>query len=363
MLHALFKILLHGSLAVSLVQASSVAPDNALLQVEDESQLSFIQEIIDHDILMVPSGKEQTPALAPLMNNHEAGLQFGNDALSSLLKPTLNNDDIIIQIGDELQILLQEDDEFQFRGPVDDSGYVTLNYVGEIQAAYLSINEFKARLEQILLDSFYKKVTLTVSIPKQALGHVFVYGAVQEPGAIKLSGAGKISIPQTLAAVGGLTAWSDPNRAYIIRSNQGQDETNEPEPIDIRKSFNNFSKDEAMYLFAGDELFIPGINQSDSSQLLTNAPQEVIVVGQVNKPGMQKFAPGEDATLMRAILKAGGLNRFAQGSEVKLIRYQDEERSVQKVNASNIIEKGFLEDDVQLSTGDMIIVPQKFINF
>jgi len=286
---------------------------------------------------------------------------FVSHTQASTRNPALGDENTIIRIGDELQILLLEDEDFKFRGAVDDSGFITLNYVGDIQAADRSIRALKTNLERILLDKLYKKVTLSVSITKQAPGFVHVYGAVQQPGAIQLTSAGRISIPQTLAAVEGLTTWSDPQRAYILRANQGKEQTNEP--IDIRQSFSNISKDDATYLYAGDELYIPGINQNDDSQLLTTAPREVIVVGQVNLPGIQLFAPGEEATLMRAIFKAGGLNKFAQGSEVKLIRYQGEERSVQVVDASKIVEKGFLEDDIKLNSGDMIIVPQKFINF
>ena len=40
-----------------------------------------------------------------------------------------------------------------------------------------------------------------------------------------------------------------------------------------------------------------------------------------------------------------------------------DERYVQIIDATVIIEKGYLEKDVKLNTGDMIIVPQKIINF
>jgi protein involved in polysaccharide export with SLBB domain len=267
----------------------------------------------------------------------------------------------IIEVGDELQILLKEDAEFQFRGLVEGSGNITLNYVGEIDAINYTLNEFKAHLKKKLLEDFYNEVTLSVSITKQAATDVFVYGAVQEPGAIQLPDSGRISIQQTLAAVKGLTTWADPEQSYILRANQSDSQTKEP--IDIQATFNRVLKKNIVYLYAGDELYIPGLNQDDKNQLLTTAPREVIIVGQINAPGIQFFAPGEDATLMRAIFKAGGMTQFAQGNEVKLIRYRDNERTTQVVNINRVIEKGYLEEDVDLYSGDMIIVPQKFINF
>lgn len=275
--------------------------------------------------------------------------------------------DTIIEIGDELQILLKEDNNFQFRGPVDNSGNITLIYVGEIGAADFTLNEFKKNLKKLLLEQYYNKVTLSVSITKQVATDVYVYGAVQEPGPIEVSRAGRISIQQALASVGGLTAWAAPKESYILRAtkNDGQSK----EPIDIQATLSQsprknllLSKEGAVYLYAGDELYIPGLNQDNDSELLTTTPREVIVVGQVNSPGIQFFAPGEEATLMRAIFKAGGMTPFAQGNKIKLIRYQDKDRTVQIVNIDRVIEKGYLEEDVKVDSGDMVIVPQRFIN-
>ncbi len=273
----------------------------------------------------------------------------------------LTDQKVLIDIGDELQILLKEDAEFKFRGFVDDSGNITLDYVGEVSAAGYTISEFETLLKKILLDGFYNKVTLSVSVTKQASRYVFVYGAVQEPGAIEIPSSGRISIQQTLAAVKGLSMWADPQSAYILRANQRETQTKEY--IDIQASLTRLLKKNLVYLYGGDELYIPSLNQDDDSELLTTAPWEIIVVGQVRAPGIQLFAPGEDATLMRAIFKAGGMTQFAQGNEVKLIRYQGEDRTIQIVNINRVIDKGYLNEDVDLKPGDMIIVPQKFINF
>jgi protein involved in polysaccharide export with SLBB domain len=289
------------------------------------------------------------------------GMSLFNLTQVSLASPEQIKQNTVIEIGDELQIFLQEDAGFQFRGLVDDSGNITLNYVGEVDAANYTLAEFEANLKKKLLENFYNNVTLSVNITKQAATDLYVYGAVQEPGAIELTGSGRISIQQTLAAVKGLTTWADPERSYILRANQSDRQAKEP--IDIQATLNRTLKKNIVYLYAGDELYIPSQNQDDENQLITTAPREVIVVGQVNTPGIQFFAPGEDATLMRAIFKAGGMTQFAQGNEVKLIRYRDNKRTIQVINISRVIEKGYLEEDIDLYSGDMIIIPQKFINF
>ena len=297
-----------------------------------------------------------------------SGILLFNPNLTFSDSPEKINQNTVIEIGDELKILLEQDAEFTFRGPVDASGNITLPYVGEVGAASFTLSEFKNNLEKILLEQFYKEVTLSVSIIKQGATHVYVYGAVQEPGAIEVSGAGRISLLQALAAVKGLTAWANPKESYILRADENDGQSKES--IDIQSVLSRLSqkglvlsKEGLVYLYAGDELYVPGLNQNDNSELLTTTPREVIVVGQVNAPGIQLFAPGEEATLMRAIFKCGGMTQFAQGNKVKLIRYEEEGRSVQIVDINRVIEKGYLEEDVDLNSGDMIIVPQKFVNF
>jgi polysaccharide export outer membrane protein len=108
---------------------------------------------------------------------------------------------------------------------------------------------------------------------------------------------------------------------------------------------------------------VPGIDGS-TQQVMTTDESEVIVVGEVNAPGIILFAPGEQRTVMRAIFKSGGFTKFAKSKEVRLIRYgKDGSRSEQTINVSAVIDDGFLDQDVDLLPGDMLIVPQKMLNF
>ena len=269
--------------------------------------------------------------------------------------------DTTINSGDTIQVSLKEDPQFSFRGIVEDSGDISLPYLGSARVAGLTTAEIEASIETELLADYYQTATLNVSLVKQASGQVYVYGAVSEPGVITLPPSGQYSIPQILAAVNGLTTWSDPERAYVIQQTATGDQIRTD--VNIRAQILAPDPEDNIYLKNGDELYVPGQNQTDSSELLSSAPREVIIVGQINNPGIQTFAPGEDATLMRAIFKAGGLTKFAQDTKVKLIRYQGNHRTVEILNAEEIIVEGFLDKDVTLYSGDMIIVPQKLVNF
>ena len=69
-------------------------------------------------------------------------------------------------------------------------------------------------------------------------------------------------------------------------------------------------------------------------------------------------------TLLRAVFKAGSFTRFAKKDKVRLIRYgQAGTREVTVVDVERIVDEGFLDEDVELQAGDMIIVDEKRINF
>jgi polysaccharide export outer membrane protein len=94
-----------------------------------------------------------------------------------------------------------------------------------------------------------------------------------------------------------------------------------------------------------------------------DAGADIYVVGEVNRPGIISFAPGEPRTLLRAIFRAGGCTAFAKRKAVRLVRTGDGGRVEREVNLRRITEDGHIEDDLKLQSGDMIIVPQKFFKF
>ena len=264
----------------------------------------------------------------------------------------------LIELGDTLQISLKEDASFHFQGPVGEGGQIDVPYLGERVVAGRSIESVQQELEQALEVDLYWDATVSVRILGHAPASIYVYGAVKEPGLVEMPNLEQLSISQVLATVKGLTTWADLENAYIIRkSPQGAEEKI---PVNIRERLLEPAGEPVLQSY--DQLFIPGLNGSGEGSLLSSDPMEVIVVGQVGAPGVIKFAPGEGATLMRAVFKAGGLTRFAKGDAIRLVRYSGKQRSVELVDLEIVIEEGFLDKDRELLPGDMVIVPQKFIN-
>lgn len=81
---------------------------------------------------------------------------------------------------------------------------------------------------------------------------------------------------------------------------------------------------------------------------------KVYVLGKVNKPG--EFAVTRNVDVLQALSMAGGLNPFAQGDEIQVVR---REEGVQRTFAFrySAVEKGDLTDNILLRSGDVILVP------
>jgi polysaccharide export outer membrane protein len=264
--------------------------------------------------------------------------------------------------GDTVRVSMAEDAEVTFEGPVSSAGTIPLLYLREFRIAGLTREAAEAALSQALCKDLYQKASISVALISKAPGKVYVYGAIKTPGVVALPAQGEMTVMQLVSEMGGLTSWAAPAKAYILRQNEAAG-TSERIPVDLMAVFGDAAVTARVPMRNGDVFFVPG-QDGASSQVMTNDDCQVVIVGEVNAPGIVRFAPGEQRTLMRAIFKAAGFTKFAKDKSVRLIRYgADGSRKEEKVDVSVIIDDGFLDKDVSLLPGDMIIVPQKMVNF
>jgi polysaccharide export outer membrane protein len=85
----------------------------------------------------------------------------------------------------------------------------------------------------------------------------------------------------------------------------------------------------------------------------------VFVVGKVLKPG--PVAMIQSTTVMQALAMAGGLNEFAAGNSIKIIRRSDQaadsKETLLKVRYSDLEKGSDLSSNHLLNAGDVIVVP------
>ncbi len=263
----------------------------------------------------------------------------------------------LIRPGDLVNIRMKEDPDVLYEGKVSAAGLVTLPFLGHVTLAGIEERAAEEHLEKALTARLYERATMSVTVLQRAAGQIHVYGAVQAPGKVDLPEYGSINVMQTLSDVGGVTRWAAPEQAYILRQQPGSTEMGRV-PVNLREVFMNVTGKENVMMQAGDILFVPAtIGGWDA--MLSRESVEVIVTGQVNDPGAVTFSPGERATFLRAIFKAGNFSKHAGRHNVRWVRYKDGgERTVKEIDAEAIMAQGHLDADFELESGDMIIVSQ-----
>jgi polysaccharide export outer membrane protein len=93
---------------------------------------------------------------------------------------------------------------------------------------------------------------------------------------------------------------------------------------------------------------------------------KVYLMGQVRTQGAMDLPADETLTVSKAILRAGGLSDFANRRKVKLVRKKGPELKQTEttiVDLVDVLDKGRVGKDPALEPDDLIIVPEKLINF
>ena len=93
---------------------------------------------------------------------------------------------------------------------------------------------------------------------------------------------------------------------------------------------------------------------------------KVYIWGQVRSQGALEIQLNENLKAGQAILKAGGFADFANKNKVQVVRGASSangEKQTFNLDMEQILEKGQTEKDIVLQPGDLIIVPERLINF
>jgi polysaccharide export outer membrane protein len=95
----------------------------------------------------------------------------------------------------------------------------------------------------------------------------------------------------------------------------------------------------------------------------TKSRGRVYMMGQVRTQGALELPFDEQLTLSKAILRSGGLADFASKKKVKIVRKINGKAETIFVDLGQILDKGHMENDLELQPDDLVVVPEKLINF
>ncbi|MDQ4419642.1 polysaccharide export protein [Sphingobium sp. DEHP117] len=86
--------------------------------------------------------------------------------------------------------------------------------------------------------------------------------------------------------------------------------------------------------------------------------QQIRIVGATEKPASIPYRA--NMTLLDAMIAVGGLSEYAAGNRARLVRYDKEtgKQKEYKVRINDLIKQGDTKANVQLSPGDVIIIPE-----
>ena len=82
----------------------------------------------------------------------------------------------------------------------------------------------------------------------------------------------------------------------------------------------------------------------------------VFVIGKVAKPGVVPLAT-DNTTVLQALSQVGGLDRFADGNAIRVLRDEGGKQTVMVVRYNDLIKGDSLQTNVVLRPGDTVLVP------
>lgn len=269
--------------------------------------------------------------------------------------------EITIQPDCVLQVTVREDSGLDGSYHVNDLSAIELGYVGPVFLRNMTETHAGDKIKEVLESRYFKKATVKVRILKASYDTVAISGAVGKPGVIKIGSGDRISLNDVLLRARGVRAAVRQARVRIVRAgmlsalSSAEDGEiyslidNEGEPIvpDVDLWNNDIA-----YVYSR-------IGEGDTTTDVI-ADKTILVLGEVTRQGFYRFKGNAPCTMMHLILQMNGFPTYADKKKIKIIRRDVDggEREI-FIDASEIMEEGDPELDIQLEDGDRIVVPAR----
>ena len=249
----------------------------------------------------------------------------------------LPNEAYAIGPQDVLRITVFDHPDLSQEVTVASDGAFVYPLLGQVQAAGLSVRELEQYLRRRLEDGYLVNPQLSVAVTQYHSQHVYVFGAVRNPGVYPL-GQG-ITLQELLSQAGGITpeaGW----KALLVRASAEADGAGKPAndqenpavlPVDLEQLFAG-QVTQPIRVLSGDTLYVP-------------PGAHIFVSGQVERPGRYRLE--RNTTILKAITLAGGFTRFAAQNRLRVKRIVDGEPREFRA-----------QPDDYLQADDILIVPE-----
>lgn len=292
---------------------------------------------------------------------------------------TLTETEYTLGAGDRLKIDVFQVQEFSGEYLVLVDSTVSLPLLGTVRVQGLTLSEMSKLLSQ-RYSSYLKRPIVTVGLLAPRPLKIAVSGEVNSPGAYTLAPSQTQKFPSVtdlIKQAGGLTTVADISQVELRRFFQGKQQILR---LNLWELLQQGDLSQDITLRDGDTIFIPTKDRIDPGEIRqladvnfgVQANQEinVVVVGEVNRPGAYKVKPdqlgGNSAEqprrqpprLTQGIQLAGGIKPLADIRQIEVHRF-NRDGSQQKIdiNLWTLLQTGDIKEDVILQDGDTIIIP------
>lgn len=193
---------------------------------------------------------------------------------------------------------------FVYRAPeltrtvrVDERGYIRLPMLDEpIYVAGLLPEAISRRIAEVLKQKgLLVEPIVEVTVAQYASRPVSVMGAVQRPVTFQV--VGKVTLLDALAQAGGLSEEAADYLLVSLPAGRGGRQETEVRRIPVKALIDEANPEVNLRLYGGEEIRVP-------------AAGRIYVLGNVRNPGAYPVRSSQEATLLKVLALAGGLERF-----------------------------------------------------
>ena len=258
----------------------------------------------------------------------------------------------VVVPGETLEVFVNEDTSFIGRYQVRRGGYIIMPQVGRIAVAGKTIPGAEAAVKRALQSSQLHHASVLIERVQGADIEngplIYLSGEFSRPGQWHIPKNITPTLVNVILSSGGTSAKADLTRVRVMRiaSNKGV-----VEEVNVQKILDGGGLTSDLTLDEGDVITIPA------------GPSSLIyLTGNVARPGGFPLSVGEKLSAYGAILQGGGFARFADQSGVYVLRAVPDGSKVKLPVNVKEIKRGH-RADVQLQSGDIIVVPEKFFSW
>ncbi len=256
-----------------------------------------------------------------------------------------------LNVGDVLQVLLPGEDAFANTFQIDREGRIDLPEAGPTELAGLTLRDARDKVRAALARHYRDLSRFNLVLRERKL-LLSVFGYVKTPGPVELPATANVQ--QALAAAGGLAPGAQLDRLQLRRAGQ------EPVTFDYKRYLDTGDARLLPVLRPLDEVFVPASPQTGTVEMPFDGRsvggdaddrQSVRVFGEVNTAG--SFSWRQGMTVMDALIRAGGVTRFAGTEQVRIIAGAEP----RLFNLKAFLDTGNAALNPEIAAGTTIFIP------